>query len=276
VDLEGSIAVVSGGCGAIGSRIADVLIERGCRVARWDRQPTSGGGIDCDVADAASVSVALARTVAELGEPTILVNAAGVSGGRSPWPDEADAQTWPAVFSPEAIWRSTFDVNVLGVVNTTRAFAALHAATRRGGAVINLSSAVAQSALDPSLTAYTVGKAALNELTRIMARGLAYLDIRVNAIAPGVMHERMKVQLSEGLGARPASKHVAVSDIAREITPLGHRLVTPDDVAAAAVRLLELDFVTGQIVAVDGGLSVAGFGSCDHRIDFPEHGGNDS
>ena len=256
--LDGATAVITGGGGSIGAEIGRALSGRHTGVVKWD--VTAGTDvIACDVSDPGSVAAAFETTVRSHGVPTILVNAAGVSGGRAPWAEDAADDDWPSVLSPVEAWRSVFDVNMLGPVNTSREFARILRANRLTGAIVNITSISGFELNDPALTAYSASKAAANAITRIAAKNFGPLGIRVNAVAPGMMENRMKLAgvTQEATGGRgdPSGMMRRVADA----TPVEKRFAKPSDIADAVIGLLGADFVSGQILAVDGGVTLRSF-----------------
>jgi NAD(P)-dependent dehydrogenase (short-subunit alcohol dehydrogenase family) len=255
VELTGAVAVVTGGTGTMGSDICRALRDRGAVPVPWDTVPDAACAVSCDVSSGKSVDDAMAHTVAEHGVPTVLVNAAGVSGGRSVWADTADAGSWPLVLSPAEAWEAVMSVNVIGLSNTMRSFARQLEGTGLPGAIINITSTSGSEMTDPMLAAYSSSKAAANMITRVAARTLGPLGIRVNAVAPGVMETRMRVPAGTPRPGNPAEAEARMRRV-QAATPLGHRLVRPGDITAAVVGLLGMDFVTGQVLSVDGGLAL--------------------
>jgi NAD(P)-dependent dehydrogenase (short-subunit alcohol dehydrogenase family) len=154
-----------------------------------------------------------------------------------------------------------FAVNVLGVVNTSREFARRLQQEGRPGAIVNVTSVSALYLSDPTTTAYSASKSAANTVTRIAARAFGGLGIRVNAVAPGVMDNRMRVSGAD-TGPAQNTRHDSAERLRRinEATPLEGRRVTAHDIAQGVVSLLGADFVTGQVLAVDGGLSLRTLG----------------
>jgi NAD(P)-dependent dehydrogenase (short-subunit alcohol dehydrogenase family) len=145
---------------------------------------------------------------------------------------------------PEAFDRS-FAVNVRGLFFLSQA-AARRMVTRRQGAIINLSSILAQTAV-PFRTVYCATKGAVESLTKAMALDLAPYGIRVNTVAPGFIDTQA---LRDGL---PGGGFV---DRVARYTPLG-RLGRPEDIARAVVYLAseEASYITGQVLNVDGGIT---------------------
>jgi NAD(P)-dependent dehydrogenase (short-subunit alcohol dehydrogenase family) len=255
VKLHGATAIVTGGTGAIGTEIGRALAERGAAVVSWD-VAAADGVVACDVSDPDSVDAALEATVADHGIPTVLVNAAGVSGGRAPWADDAAEDEWRFVLSPVEAWRSVFDVNVLGPVNTSRAFARLLQRHQLTGSIVNVTSIGGAELNDPALTAYSASKAAANAVTRIAAKNFGPLGIRVNAVAPGMMDNRMKLSGITGEATSGRSDPAEMMRRVAEATPVEQRFARASDIADAVLGLLGTDFVTGQVLVVDGGLTL--------------------
>lgn len=261
MNLDGVVAVVTGGGGTIGSQVRALLAERGAVAVGWDRD-LADGVLACDVSDPGSVEAALTATIEQAGTPHVLVNAAGVSGGRSPWAKDAGPDDWSSVLSSNATWDAVFRVNVMGVVNCSREFARACAGTGEPGAIVNITSIGAGPLTDPALTAYSASKAAVNALTRVAAMDFAHLGIRVNAIAPGMMEARMRVAGVDAPSPSIGTGAADASDLGARLaatTPLGHRLCSADDIAQAVLALLDAEFVTGQVLIVDGGLTLRSF-----------------
>ena len=265
MELEQKVAVVTGGTGTIGGVIADYLTMAGATVVRWDRDADSGDDsvVAVDVSDPASVDVAAALTLKRFGVPRILVNAAGLSGGLARLASDASTDgDWSAVLSAPSAWREVFDVNVLGVVNTSRAFARIvsdsdaAAGIVTGGAIVNITSTSAGPIVDPALSAYSASKAAVNMVTRLAASDFGPLGIRVNAVAPGFMETRMKPMPAGSVAAVMPTATVDTGTRVAARTPFEGRLGRPEDIAEATVALLGVGFVTGQVVYVEGGLTL--------------------
>lgn len=258
--LDGIVAVVTGGTGNIGSAVAESLSAAGARVVKWDvlvEEQDGSGAVACDVSDPGAVSAAYDKTIARYGVPGVLVNAAGVTGGRSPWVEDVDDDAgWAGVLGAAESWEAVFGVNVMGVVNTNREFARRAANAGQGGAIVNITSIMAEYLFDPTLVTYSASKAAVHSVTRAAARAFGPLSIRVNAVAPGAMDTRTR--LSGTSGPLHNARHDSEGRIERikDATPLGRRRVSAHDIAQAVMGVLGSDFLTGQILAVDGGLTL--------------------
>jgi len=254
MELEGRAAIVTGGGTGVGRETALLLARRGCAVVvnysrsredalRTAEEAAAGGAralaLRADVADDGDCRRLVEAAERELGRLDLLVNNAGTTS-----------------FIPHAEmervgdedWERILAVNLKGPFQCARAARGLLAA-QGGGEIVNVSSVAGIAAVGSSIP-YCASKAALNNLTLALARTLAP-EIRVNAVAPGFITGRW---LQGGLG--PAYEAVKQAMEAR--APLG-RVCDPADVAAAILSLVEgSDLVTGQIVAVDGGMLIAG------------------
>jgi 3-oxoacyl-[acyl-carrier protein] reductase len=254
MEVEGRGALITGGGTGVGRATALDLARRGCSVAvnysrsADDAEQTAADAralgvralaVQADVADDAQCRSLVATAVAELGRLDALVQSAGVT-----------------VFVPHADldkvqaqdWEHLMAVNVVGAFQCARAARGpLEAA---GDAeIVNVSSVAGIAGVGSSIP-YCASKAALNNLTLTLARALAP-KIRVNAVAPGFITGRW---LAGGLG----DAYDAIKGAMEARAPLG-RVCDPEDVATAILSLITgSDLVTGQIVAVDGGMLVAG------------------
>jgi NAD(P)-dependent dehydrogenase (short-subunit alcohol dehydrogenase family) len=227
-DLDAQVAVVTGGASGIGLAVADRLRSAGARVVSWDVHP--GADVFCDVSDPSSVAAAMAETVSRAGTPTVLVASAGVNGGG------------PILDIDPAEWDRVFSVNARGVFLAVQAFARQLIPSGEVGSVVIIGSVNGQVA-DPGTAAYGSAKAAAMHFARIAARELGSYGIRVNAIGPGPTDTPMMADTSAIPGYR--------DEIAAN-TPLG-RMGAPEDIAEAVVGLLQMRWVTGQLVMADGG-----------------------
>ena len=238
------IALVTGASRGIGRAIATELSNRGWSVAigyrvRRDkaqelaRQLTAQGRramiCQADVSQREQVEAMVRQVEQTLGPVSLLVNNAGIAG-QCLFQDLTDAR-----------WHEFFSVNVDGAFYASRAVLP-HMLHEHEGCIINVSSIWGQRGASCEVT-YSCTKAALIGLTRSLAAELAPTHIRVNCIAPGVIQTDM-------LDALPPE---VLPQLAEE-TPL-RRLGTPEDIAHAAAFLAsdKADFITGQVLTVDGG-----------------------
>ena len=224
------IAVVTGGGSGIGSAVAARRRATGADAVVWDLE---GGDIDCDISDPVSVSAAIERTVAEHGAPQRLVACAGVG-----------ASGLLLEQSPAA-WQRVIDTNLTGTWLTMRAVARAMVDAGSGGSIVAVSS-ISGTLADRDMSAYCVSKAGIDMLVRVAAAEWGAHGIRVNAVGPGVTRTPM-------LGT-PEELPGWVEGLT-ERTALG-RLGVADDVAEAIVAVLEMSWVTGQIIFADGGLAL--------------------
>ncbi len=236
MDLNGRSALVTGGSSGIGAAVVRRLQEAGSRVAVLDLQADAGDGdvaLACDVAEEDQVVDAVAQAHGALGGLDVAVLAAGV-GGMSAVADMSSSE-----------WDRVQRVNLRGTFLCLRETARAMRQADRGGAIVAVTS-VSGFLADRLMAHYSVSKAGVAALVRVAARELGPAGIRVNAVAPGTTDTPMfdAARRLPGYEEQVAGR-----------TPLGG-LGSPRAVAEAAVALAGLDWVTGQIVAADGGLSL--------------------
>jgi 3-oxoacyl-[acyl-carrier protein] reductase len=233
VALEGRVAIVAGGAGAIGAAIASRLLEAGAAVYCLDlagrRGPAAATTITCDLTEHTEVAAAVGQVNRESGRLDIVVHAAGIV---------RDARLWK--LAPDD-WRA-----VLGS-NLDSAFLLLQSVTplmrETGSGAIVLVSSINGARGKIGQAAYSASKGGLESLARTAARELGAFGIRVNVVAPGWIDTPMTARVPEEIRRRALEESV-----------LG-RLGEPDDVARA-VLFLATDLgrhVTGQVLRVDGG-----------------------
>ncbi len=253
MSLAQKIALVTGARRGIGRAIALTFAEAGASVVVCDAVVDDGklqkvaediayGGrqsiaVQVDIADKGQVELMTARAFEAFGRIDILVNCAGV------W---LPGQT--LLECDEESWDKVIGTNLKGTFLCCRAVGKTMA-DQRSGNIINLSS---QVGLNPGIGigAYSVSKAGIIMLTRQLALELSQYNIRVNAIAPGVV----MTDFNKDLWANPES----AAEISRAV-PLG-RMATPEDVAEPALFLASdaSAYITGTVVNVDGGWRVPG------------------
>jgi NAD(P)-dependent dehydrogenase (short-subunit alcohol dehydrogenase family) len=243
--LEGKAALITGGATGIGRSIAAALAREGCRVA-----VNYIGGADHaaeavrELKEIGVDAVALKGDVRVSRDVRGMIDEAARTFGRlDVLVNNAAVQTEGGFLDvTEEDWDRVLDTNLKGPFLCTQA-AAPHMITSGGGSIINIGSGCNYVPF-PTLVAYTASKGGLEMLTKVASLSLAPHQIRVNCIAPGaILVERTKHELPDYAG-----------QFAR-ITPMG-RVGVPEDVAGAAVFLASdaSRFVTGQTIAVDGGL----------------------
>ncbi|MEU9207360.1 SDR family oxidoreductase [Streptomyces sp. NPDC048415] len=239
-DFDGLKALVTGGASGIGRATAELLAARGAQVAVLDLDPSSVEkpllGYRADVTDDASVREAVAAAVADLGGLDVLVNNAGI-GAQGTVETNDDEQ-----------WHRVLDVNVVGMVRTTRA-ALPHLRASGHAAIVNTCSIAATAGL-PQRALYSASKGAVQSLTLAMAADHLREGIRVNCVNPGTADTPWIARLLDS-AADPTAERAALE--ARQ--PSG-RLVSASEVAGAIAYLASplSGATTGTALAVDGGM----------------------
>jgi len=250
--LEGRVALITGGGGGIGSALAASFAGAGAAVAVAGRTRESldavasaieatgskALAVAADVTDDAAADRLVTEVIDGLGGLDIVVNAVGGGAGKV---------LHPAEEYPREAWDWIMELNVRStIVATQPAVRAMIAAGTRG-AVLNISSVRANLGINAGYSAYVAAKGAISSLTRQWATEWARHGIRVNAIMPTFVDTPQVASLL----ADPAFKQGIVSRI-----PLG-RVGETDDVAGPAIFLCSdaAAFVTGQVLAIDGGLT---------------------
>jgi 3-oxoacyl-[acyl-carrier protein] reductase len=245
--LTGRVAIVTGASKGIGAAIARRLAAAGAAVVvnyagsragaeSVVKEITAAGGralaVQADVAKLEDVQRLVAESIKAFGAPDILVNNAGVY------------EFAPLEALSAELFHRQFNTNVLGLLLVTQETARHFAA--KGGSIINISSVVTQLDL-PGSTIYAGTKAAVDTITRVLAKELGGRKIRVNSINPGMIE-------TEGAQAQG----IIGSDFEKQVisqTPLG-RIGQPDDVAKVAVFLASEDsgWISGETIVASGGL----------------------
>jgi gluconate 5-dehydrogenase len=250
--LDGRVALIPGGGGAIGSAMAAALAGAGATVTVIDQTVERAEAAAAKVREAGSQALALAadvtdpgdcdRVVAEtlgrFGRLDIILNAVGGGAGKVLFP----AEEYPA-----DAWDWIYELNVRSTLCATQAAARAMIAAGRGGRVLNISSVRAALGINAGYSAYVAAKGAISSLTRQWATEWAKYGITVNAIAPTFVDTPQVAMLLDD----PAFKAGIVGRI-----PLG-RIGGTGDLTGAALFFCSdaSSFVTGQILGIDGGLT---------------------
>ena len=261
--LDQQIAVVTGASGKLGAVWVEALLEAGARVAALDlpgavatvrfEQLTRQAGesvqcFDCDITSRASIDAAADAVSQRMGEPTILVNNAGIDQ-----PPDSPGGRYHLHELPIDQFRRMVEVNLLGTFQVTQVFGERMAA-RGGGSVINIGSLYASVSPDPHFydhlagnapflksPAYGASKAGVVNLAKFFATHWAHRGVRVNTLSPGGVLAGQDEQFKGKYGAR---------------VPLA-RMAQPDDLKGPLVFLASAasSYVTGHELRVDGGFT---------------------
>jgi gluconate 5-dehydrogenase len=250
--LQGKVALVPGGGGAIGSAISKALAGAGAQVvvvnqtqekadATANAITDAGGqaiGVAADATSEADAGRAVAATLDRFGRLDIVVNAIGGGAGK----ELHDAQAYP-----RDAWDWIMELNVRSTIVPTQAAVRAMIDAGNGGRVVNLSSVRAVLGINAGYSAYVAAKGAIESLTRQWATEWAKHGINVNAVRPTFVDTP---QVATLLGD-PAFKAGVVNRI-----PLG-RVGSTDDITGAVVFLASpaASFITGQVIGIDGGLT---------------------
>lgn len=236
MELRGAGAIVTGGASGIGAATVAQLQRAGARVAVLDLHdaPAADVSFRCDVGDEQQVVTGVGDAVDYLGGLDIAIVNAGIGGMGAILDLSTDE------------WDRVMRVNLRGGFVTLRECARAMVAHERPGAIVAVTS-VSGFLTDRSMAHYSVSKSGLAALVRVAARELGPHGIRVNGVAPGTTDTPMfaATDAMRGYRERVASR-----------SALG-RVGSAEEVAQAVVALCSLDWVTGQIVAADGGVSLA-------------------
>ncbi len=252
LDLTGRTALVTGGSRGLGLQIAQGLGEMGARVlltarkadeleeassqlraqgvdARWI---AADGAVEADIAHLAQ------QAIAQLGHIDILVNNAGATWGA------------PAENHPVEAWDKVMNLNIRGVFLLTQAIGKASMIPRRYGRIVNVASIAGLLGNPPELMhtiAYNTSKGALVNFTRALAAEWGHYNITVNALAPGFFPSKMTKGVLAQFGAEALARFAPLKRIGDEEDLKGAALLFASDAG---------QHITGQILAVDGGVSV--------------------
>lgn len=237
-EFEGLVALVTGGASGIGAAIADRLAAGGARVAVLDLNPsgTPHFGVECNVADDASVRAAVGAVAGKFGRLDVVVNNAGIGAQGDISANDDDE------------WHRVLDINVVGIARVSRA-ALPYLRESPAAAIVNTCSIAATAGL-PQRALYSASKGAVLSLTLAMAADHVREGIRVNCVNPGTVDTPWVGRLLES-SADPAAERAALN--ARQ--PHG-RLVEAAEVARAVAYLASplSGSTSGTSLAIDGGM----------------------
>jgi 2-dehydro-3-deoxy-L-rhamnonate dehydrogenase (NAD+) len=241
IDLDGRVAVITGGIGGIGIATAERMVASGATVVLWDRDAHSlqqaqaklagTRGLVVDVTDEVDVERATADTIAQGGRIDILVNAAGVTAPKA-----------TILETSLDVWRRLFEINMVGTFLCSRAVAR-HMVTADYGRIVNLGS-IAGKEGNPFSAGYSASKAAVISFTKSLAKELAKTGVRVNCVAPAIIATKnLYYDMPEEMQKLWVSR-----------VPMG-RPGTPEEVAAMIAWLASEDcsFTTGAVFDLSGG-----------------------
>jgi NAD(P)-dependent dehydrogenase (short-subunit alcohol dehydrogenase family) len=252
-DLTGQVALVTGGSRGLGLEMATGLGEAGASVvitARREQWLTTGeaalrargitcAAVACDVSDPAQVDATVKAVVARFGRIDVLVNNAGIS-----WGEPIDSMSVDR-------WRQVFETNATGCFLMSQAAGREMLRAGRGGSMVNIASVAGLAGMTADVldaVGYSASKGAIIALTRDLAVKWARNGVRVNAIAPGFFDTRLSHSLLERTQAS-----------VERVTPMG-RIGRPGELSGVAVFLASAaaSYITGQVLAVDGGMTATG------------------
>ncbi len=252
--LSGRVVIITGAGGGIGSATASRFAEEGAKVALFDidaaavdraaTEIASAGGIaqpfHCDITDYAAVGHAVTHAEAALGPIDILVNNAGWDVFR------------PFLKTQPAEWQRLIAVNLLGALNLHHVVLPGMVA-RRHGRVINIASDAARVGSSGEAV-YAACKAGLLGLSKTLAREHAHHGITVNAVCPGPTDTNLFAEYRKG-----AANPEKLDEAFRRAIPMG-RIGVPADLPGAICFFASDDaaYITGQVLSVSGGLTMAG------------------
>lgn len=247
-DLTGQVAIVVGGSGGIGRAQAIGLAQAGADVVVAARrlEPLQevvkeiealgrrAMAVSVDVVDEASVQGMVDKVLEEFPKIDILVNSHGIAIRK------------PAETFPIEEWQQVIDINVRGLFLCCQKVGQVMIRQRRGK-IINMSSVRGRYGLPANYTAYCASKGAVDTLTRTLACEWAKYNILVNAIAPTIVETEL---------TRPALSDPSFAQMMKSRIPLG-RWALPEDIVGATIFFASKasDFITGQILYVDGGVT---------------------
>ncbi len=249
--ISGAAAIVTGGGSGLGRATAEALAAKGARVAVVDLNPAAaeevakaigGLAVVCDVADEASAAAAIAKAEEAHGAARVLVNCAGIGTAVR----VVSREGAPA---PLADFERVIRVNLVGTFNMIRLAAAsmgkLEPIDGERGVIVSTASVAAYEG-QIGQAAYSASKGGVVAMTLPIARELARISVRVNAIAPGIFMTPMLAGLRQD-----------AQDSLGASVPFPARLGAPAEYAALAVHIVENGYINGETIRIDGALRMA-------------------
>jgi NAD(P)-dependent dehydrogenase (short-subunit alcohol dehydrogenase family) len=249
-NLDGKTTLVTGGSRGLGLQIAEALGEQGATIVLSSRKQSeldeavahlknlgiNASAIAADLSQEAAVEVLVTETLARLGHIDILVNNAGATWGA------------PAEDHPVEAWDKVMNLNIRSIFLLSQAVGKRSMIPRKYGRIINVASIAGLSGNPPGMQtiAYNTSKGAVVNFTRTLAGEWGQYGITVNALAPGFFPSKMTKGLLATLGKEELASHAPLN-----------RLGDDEDLKGAAVLFASdaSKHITGQILAVDGGVS---------------------
>ncbi len=248
-DLTGKTAIVTGGSRGIGKGMAEGLAEAGANlmlcarrqesldqtVAEFTERGFNAAGRTCDVSKPEEVEAVVAAAIEQYGSVDILINNAGISWGAMPED------------MPLEKWQKVIDVNLTGCFLMAQAVGREMLKNNRGS-IINVASiaGMTSSANGPFYSGYVASKAGLIGLTRELAASWGRRGIRVNAVAPGFFHSRLADAVID-IYERSIQENNVIPRVGNEGELKGVAVFLASDASS---------YITGQTIAVDGGMTV--------------------
>jgi len=250
IHLEGKVAIVTGASRGIGEAIATTYAKAGAKVVLASRKidgllevqkkiEAQGGealAVACHTGAKDQIEALVARTIERFGKVDVLVNNAATNPFFG-----------PMMSIDESAWDKTFEVNVKGYFHTTKAVVKHLMDRNAPGAIVNVASVAGQMAM-PLQGVYAMTKAAVISMTKTLAMELGPANVRVNAIAPGLVDTKF----ASALTANDEIREMVLSRMAIK------KIAQPADIAGIALLLAsdQGSYFTGECVVVDGGWTI--------------------
>lgn len=243
--IDDSVALVTGGAGCLGRSIAETLYGKNAKVISADIcHEHTNNSLDCydkyifDVTDPNDTKQTICKIIDKYGKIDILVNCAG----RIVSTPFVNIMSPDSMMLPYEQFREEVTLNLDSVFIVTSSVIEQMILRRTKGCIINISSISARG--NEGQTSYSAAKAAVEAMTITWSKELGRMGIRCNAIAPGFVGTESTYRALNDSHI----KHIISS------TPL-HRLGTPEEISSAIVFLIENDFINGEILNINGGLT---------------------